>query len=62
MYGDNGNNNSSYEGLFARQPDSVEPTVWGTREVHEQPLGSDVVVRRDWYGNAQIEQQGWSNW
>ena len=61
MYGDN-EDSSSYNGIFARQPDSVEHTVWGTREVHEQPLGPDVVTHRDWYGTAQVEQQGWSNW
>ncbi len=62
MYGDNEDSSSSYNGIFARQPDSVEHTVWGTREVHEQPLGPDVVTHRDWYGTAQVEQQGWFNW
>jgi hypothetical protein len=61
MYEDNETNNSNYEGLFARQPDSVEHTVWGAREVHEQPLGPNVVVNRDWYGNSQVEQSGF-NW
>ncbi len=60
MYGDN--ENSSYEGIFARKPDSVENTVWGNREVYEQPLSPNVVLNRDWYGNAQVEQQGWFNW
>lgn len=61
MYEEDETNHSTYEGLFARQPDSVEHTVWGTREVYEEPLGSNVVVNRDWYGNAQVEQDGF-NW
>ncbi len=62
MYNDNENNNSSnYEGLFARQPDSTSSGVWSNREVYEQPLGPDIVVNRDWYGNAQVEHDG-LNW
>jgi len=62
MYGDNEDNSSNYNGIFARQPDSVEHTVWGTREVHQEPLAPDVVIHRDWYGNAEIETKGWPNW
>ena len=61
MYGDNESNNSSgssYEGIFARQPDSVEHSVWGTREVYNQPLSPNIEVTRDWYGNARVENGG----
>lgn len=60
MYGDNENNSSSnYEGLFARQPDHTESTVWGSRETHEQPFGADIHVTKDWYGNVTDVQSGW---
>jgi hypothetical protein len=63
MYEENETNHSSnYEGIFARQPDSTSSGVWGSREVHEEPLGPNVVVDRDWYGNVTKVEQSWFNW
>jgi hypothetical protein len=61
MYNDNENNNSSnYEGLFARQPDHTESTVWGgVKDTHEQPFGADIHVTKDWLGNVTDIQSGW---
>ena len=55
------NHSNPYEGIFARQPDSVTHGVWSDREVYKQPLGPDVVVNRGWYGTAQVEESGF-NW
>lgn len=53
-------NKSNYEGLFARNPDQTEDTIWGRKETHSNFLSGDAVVQKDWYGNVQsVEQSGW---
>lgn len=51
-------NSSNYEGIFAPRPDRIEEGLWTNVEIHHQPLGSDIRIERDWYGNAKVER-GW---
>jgi len=60
MYNEDENKNL-YEGLFAPSPDRVEHGVWGTTEIHEG-FGSNVEVRKDWYGNVtSVDEGNWFN-
>jgi hypothetical protein len=60
MY-ENNEEKSNYEGIFARQPDNTESTVWGTVETHAQTFGPDIQVRKDWYGGVQSVEENWFN-
>ncbi len=62
MYNEDETDHSTYQGIFARQPTTSESTIWGTREIHEQPLSPNIEVSRDLYGNVTRVDQNWFNW
>jgi hypothetical protein len=50
---------SEYEGIFAKTPETSTDTPWGHTETHrEYPWGPDLIVRKDWFGNAEIQDPG----
>jgi hypothetical protein len=57
----NDNEASTYQGLFARQPDNVRETIGGNVETHSNPLGPDTIVTKDLFGEAKSVETSWFN-
>jgi hypothetical protein len=58
MY-ENNEEKSNYEGIFARQPDHTESTVWGTTETHAQTFGPDTAGNTHDHGYRGQKGFGW---
>ena len=55
----NDDESSDYEGLFARSADENQNGIWGTTEIHRNPLGPDTQVEKNWYGQVTSVETSW---
>jgi hypothetical protein len=53
--------NSNYQGLFAREPDRIQETIWSRTETHTNALGPDTVVTKGLYGEVRSVETSWFN-